>query len=73
MTRMTGPDCAVMCNLMNTDTHAHSIEREHKILGKSDVSKEKKKKKEKGKRKKGKKEETCVAVGSHADRRTKND
>ena len=21
MTRMTGPDCAVMCNLINTDTH----------------------------------------------------
>ena len=23
MTRMTGPDCAVMCNLINTHTHAH--------------------------------------------------
>ena len=21
MTRMTGPDCAVMCNLLNTHTH----------------------------------------------------
>ena len=21
MTRMTGPDCAVMCNLINTHTH----------------------------------------------------
>ena len=24
MTRMTGPDCAVMCNLMNTHTHIHT-------------------------------------------------
>ena len=24
MTRMTGPDCAVMCNLINTHTHTHS-------------------------------------------------
>ena len=23
MTRMTGPDCAVMCNLINTNTHTH--------------------------------------------------
>ena len=23
MTRMTGPDCAVMCNLINTHTHIH--------------------------------------------------
>ena len=23
MTRKTGPDCAVMCNLINTHTHAH--------------------------------------------------
>ena len=23
MTRMTGPDCAVMCNLINTHTHKH--------------------------------------------------
>ena len=23
MTRMTGPDCAVMCNLINTHTHTH--------------------------------------------------
>ena len=27
MTRMTRPDCAVMCNLINTHTHTH----EHKI------------------------------------------
>ena len=35
MTRMTGPDCAVMCNLINTrahtphthaHTHAHSVD-----------------------------------------------
>ena len=24
MTRMTGPDCAVICNLINTHTHTHS-------------------------------------------------
>ena len=24
MTRMTGPDCAVMCNLINTHTHVHT-------------------------------------------------
>ena len=24
MTRMTGPDCAVMCNLINTYTHTHT-------------------------------------------------
>ena len=24
MTRMTGPDCAVMCNLINTHTHIHT-------------------------------------------------
>ena len=24
MTRMTGPDCAVMCNLINTHAHTHS-------------------------------------------------
>ena len=23
MNRMTGPDCAVMCNLINTHTHTH--------------------------------------------------
>ena len=27
MTRMTGPDCAVMCNLTNTHTHAHTADR----------------------------------------------
>ena len=25
MTRMTGPDCAVMCNLINTHTHTHLL------------------------------------------------
>ena len=29
MTRMTGPDCAVMCNLINThNTHTHTHTRE---------------------------------------------
>ena len=27
MTRMTGPDCAVMCNLINTHTHTHTYRR----------------------------------------------
>ena len=27
MTRMTGPDCAVMCNLINTHTHTHTSTR----------------------------------------------
>ena len=27
MTRMTGPDCAVMCNLINTHTHTHRMTR----------------------------------------------
>ena len=28
MTRMTGPDCAVMCNLINTqNTHRHTVQR----------------------------------------------
>ena len=26
MTRMTRPDCAVMCNLINTHTHTHITE-----------------------------------------------
>ena len=26
MTRMTGPDCVVMCNLINTHTHTHTHE-----------------------------------------------
>ena len=25
MTRMTGPDCVVMCNLINTHTHTHTF------------------------------------------------
>ena len=28
MTRMTGPDCAVMCNLINTHTHTHTCRKE---------------------------------------------
>ena len=27
MTRMTGPDCVVMCNLINTHTHTHTHTR----------------------------------------------
>ena len=26
MTRMTGPDCAVMCNLINTQAHTYEVE-----------------------------------------------
>ena len=29
MTRMTGPDCAVMCNLINTHTHTHNHTHTH--------------------------------------------
>ena len=29
MTRMTGPDCAVMCNLINTHTHTHKYTHTH--------------------------------------------
>ena len=29
MTRMTRPDCAVMCNLINTHTHAHTHTQTH--------------------------------------------
>ena len=25
MTRMTGPDCAVMCNIINTHTHTQKL------------------------------------------------
>ena len=33
MTRMPGPDCAVMCNLINTHTHAHiNIYTQRKIV-----------------------------------------
>ena len=28
MTRMTGPDCAVMCKLINTHTHTHTRRKE---------------------------------------------
>ena len=30
MTRMTGPDCVVMCNLINTHTHIHTHTHTHK-------------------------------------------
>ena len=33
MTRMTGPDCAVMCNLINTHTHTHTRTHIHSNLG----------------------------------------
>ena len=50
MTRMTGPDCVVMCNLINTHTHTHTIQSENgngtKILGKRDISTETKTKKD---------------------------
>ena len=29
MTRMTGPDCVVMCNLINTHTHTHARTHTH--------------------------------------------
>ena len=29
MTRMTGPDCVVMCNLINTHTHTHTHTHRH--------------------------------------------
>ena len=31
MTRMTRPDCAVMCNLINTHTHTHTHTHSSKI------------------------------------------
>ena len=34
MTRITGPDCAVMCNLINTHTHIHT----HTQHGEEDTS-----------------------------------
>ena len=30
MTRMTGPDCAVTCNLINTHTHTHTMKEGRK-------------------------------------------
>ena len=32
MTRMTGPDCAVMCNLINTHTHTRVVNAFNNIL-----------------------------------------
>ena len=45
MTRMTGPDCVVMCNLINTHTHTHSENSkeaggEAQVLGKNCTSRE---------------------------------
>ena len=31
MTRMTGPDCVVMCNLINTHTHTQGAQGSSKI------------------------------------------
>ena len=33
MTRMTGPDCAVMCNLINTHTHTVLVDSTLYIQG----------------------------------------
>ena len=33
MTRMTRPDCAVMCNLINTHTHTHTRTGSNKEAG----------------------------------------
>ena len=33
MTRMTGPDCVVMCNLINTHTHIHTQSIIDPLLG----------------------------------------
>ena len=35
MTRMTRPDCAVMCNLINTHTHTQNVDT--KTLGSVDI------------------------------------
>ena len=32
MTRMTGPDCVVMCNLINTHTHKYTHTHTHSII-----------------------------------------
>ena len=34
MTRMTGPDCVVMCNLINTHTHIHTQTHSHYTINK---------------------------------------
>ena len=36
MTRMTGPDCVVMCNLINTHTHTHTHTRTPIGLGRAE-------------------------------------
>ena len=36
MTRMTRPDCAVMCNLINTNTHTHTHTHTHARPGREE-------------------------------------
>ena len=36
MTRMTGPDCVVMCNLINT--HTHTAQNENRNVGGNKLS-----------------------------------
>ena len=36
MTRMTGPDCAVMCNSINTHTHTHTLTYTHESSSSGD-------------------------------------
>ena len=38
MTRMTGPDCVVMCNIINTHTHTHIHTHKHTSSSKKYVS-----------------------------------
>ena len=38
MTRMTGPDCVVMCNLINTHTHTHTHTHKHDTFLNSEFS-----------------------------------
>ena len=33
MTRMTGPDCVVMCNLINTYIHTYILLRQGSVTG----------------------------------------
>ena len=43
MTRMTGPDCAVICNLINTHTHTHTHKGKQKKKGKKEQTQKEKK------------------------------
>ena len=40
MTRMTGPDCVIMCNLINTHTHTHTHLTPHRGGGQIGVTKD---------------------------------